>query len=123
MVDPSSSCSEKNFSFRNKQEVSFREPTRTRESAGQTIAAGKASVGKSGAVQIHGSLSSGQKFSLASALSKEGNVPLFVTVGRGLDVLAGWLNFGGTDESGRGGKVYWVHAASSGVVLLEQASP
>ncbi len=90
---------------------------------GQTFAAGNASVGKSGAVQIHGALNSGSKFSAGSALAKDGNVALFVSVGKGMDVLAGWLNFGGTDESGRGGKVYWVHAASSGVVLLEQATP
>jgi hypothetical protein len=84
----------------------------------ETIATGEASIGKSGTVQIHGSFQ-GQKFSLSSGVAAAGNVPFFISLKQGSDVVAGWMSFGGGTTSATG-ELYWVHAGVSGVVLLEQ---
>jgi hypothetical protein len=82
-----------------------------------TIASGNVSISKSGTAQIHGSLSTGQKFSLSSAVWEGGAVPFFVSIGKGTDVFAGGLVFDAPDITG---EVDWSHAGSSGVVVLQQ---
>jgi hypothetical protein len=89
----------------------------------QTVVTGTATVNTSGSVQIRGSLSTGQSFSVGSALFEDGSVPLFVSVGKGADVFAGSLSLDPGAAIAGEGQIYWVHASSSAVVLLQQTSP
>jgi hypothetical protein len=89
-----------------------------RESADMT-----ASISKSGTVQLRGALSTGQRFSLSSALSKNRFIPFYLSLGKGTDVLAGWLAFNEDGPIANEGEIYAVHAGVSGVLFLQQAAP
>jgi hypothetical protein len=89
----------------------------------QAIATGTAELTRSGGARVHGSFLAKQNFSFASALSKNGSVPFFLSLGQGRDVLAGWLSFDANGEAVSPGQIYWTHGGGSGVTLLDQTPP
>jgi len=68
-----------------------------------------------GTTQIHGSLSTGQRFSNDfDVVAGRRCFPLFISIGKGTDVFAGSLSFGPTRKPARS---IGTHAGTSGVVL------
>jgi hypothetical protein len=88
----------------------------------QVVAKGVASVTTGGAARISGKLGGERSFNMASAISKEGNVPLYLSLDRGTEEIIGWFQFGDPTNPLVGGQFYFVQPGVSAVTLLE-ASP
>jgi hypothetical protein len=92
------------------------------QDAAQVVAMGVASVTAAGAVRISGKLSGAGSFSMASAISQEGNVPFYLSLGHGGEEIIGWFLLGDQTNPMVGGQFYFVQAGVSAVTSLE-ASP
>jgi len=79
--------------------------------AGQGMGLLQTTVSKSGTTKIKGALNDGQKFSLSTAISKEGSVPMYASLSRGSAAIVGWLNFGKTPNA-LPGSLLWTLASS-----------
>jgi len=69
---------------------------------------GTVTVDKAGRVRLKGFLADGTAFSQATALSSNGEWPLYVSLYGGRGFLFGWLGFGGSDSNSVTGSVTWV---------------
>ena len=79
--------------------------------AGQGMGLVQTSVSKSGTTKIKGALNDGEKFSLSTAISKDGSVPIYVSLTRGSAALVGWLHLGKTPND-LAGSTLWTLASS-----------
>jgi hypothetical protein len=75
------------------------------------VGAGKIST--SGAASVSGSLDNGTKFRTASMLAKNGDCPFYLSLGKGNEVVIGWLNFPKTDNPTATGTVLWVRSGTN----------
>ncbi|HLP76897.1 MAG TPA: immunoglobulin domain-containing protein, partial [Candidatus Paceibacterota bacterium] len=76
------------------------------------VGAGYASItiNAFGRVQIKGVLADGTKIMQNTTLSKNSEVPLYVSLSRGIGSLIGWLHFSSDDEGDIHGTVNWAKA-------------
>jgi hypothetical protein len=82
-----------------------------------------AKIGPLGAVRLQGSLADGRKFTLATALWSDGQVPFYLSLARGKDVLLGFLRFADNPTGAVDGTVFWTNTGSTPFVTqLEPAA-
>jgi hypothetical protein len=72
-----------------------------------------AKIGPLGAVRLQGSLADGRKFTLATALWSDGQVPFYLSLARGKDVLLGFLRFADNPTGAVDGTVFWTNTGST----------
>ncbi len=90
---------------------------------GQIVGTGAANVNLNGAVQISGSLN-GQKFGVGSTVFADGNIPFYVPLGSGTEVVIGWMNITRQPSMPVTGTLYWTKSGANGFsTQLEVVSP
>jgi hypothetical protein len=90
---------------------------------GQSIGMTSTRISPSGKTQIHGSFNDGQKFSLGTAISKDDNVPFYISLSRGTEAIIGWLQFGKTPEDPAPSQLWQLRSAASETPARVQISP
>jgi subtilisin family serine protease len=58
-----------------------------------TAATGTSHIARNGFATVHGRLSNGPSFRVASSLAKNGDCPFYVSLNHGGEIVIGWLNF------------------------------
>jgi len=91
--------------------------------AGHSVGLVQTTVSASGTTKIHGSLNSGQKFSLSTASSKDGFVPLYVSLTRGSEAMVGWLHFGKAQNDLSGSMLWDVTSSPTQTSVPIQVTP
>ena len=66
-----------------------------------------------GAVRIRGKLADGRAFGLSSRLAKNGDCPFYLPLGRGKEVIIGWLDFPTAPPPTVGGTMFWVRSGTN----------
>jgi hypothetical protein len=89
---------------------------------GASAATITAKVGPLGAVRMQGSTTDGRKFTLATQLWSDGQVPFYLSLGHGKDVLIGFLHFADSPAGGVDGMVFWTSTGPTPFVTQLEAA-
>jgi plastocyanin len=81
---------------------------------GETLAEGVITLGSNGAVRLAGRFADGRAFSLASAVVRGGEVPVYVHAGRPGETLFGWLRHAADEEAPIRGSLLWLQDGGEG---------
>jgi len=92
------------------------------DSAPGATADGTSRISPAGNVTVRGKLGDGQRFATSSVLAKNGDLPFYLTLHRGNEVVIGWLNFPATTEPAAGGSVVWLNTGSNAFARSLQVS-
>jgi hypothetical protein len=96
--------------------------TRTPDEGGATVGRASAFVGRSGAVSIEGKLTDGRTFSQFTVLSSNGDLPFYVSLSHGVEVMIGVLNLSGSPPAVTG-SLFWSKAEANGFSTTLVAGP
>jgi plastocyanin len=86
---------------------------RTPDEGGATVGRATAFVHRSGTVLVEGKLTNGRTFSQSTALSSEGDLPFYLSLSHGVEVMIGVLNVSGSPAAVTG-SLFWSKAEANG---------
>ena len=88
-----------------------------------TAAVGLSRISRAGFTSVRGNLSDGRRFSVSSALSRNGDSPFYLSLNHGSEVVIGWLNFPAGQGPAASGTVLWVQTGTNAFATTLQAAP
>jgi hypothetical protein len=107
--------------FRPAQQAGNRSLTLSRSD--ETEAAnGLSKIAVNGVTRVRGTLVDGRPFATASALSKSGDCPFYLSLNHGTEVVIGWLNFPIGQGPSANGTVLWVKSGTNSFAATLQAA-
>jgi hypothetical protein len=82
-------------------------------------------IGRGGRASLRGRLQDRHGFAMASALSRNGDCPFYLSFNRGSEVVLGWLNFPSGPQPSASGTLLWLDSGTNGVSanLLAASAP
>lgn len=83
---------------------------------------GLSKISANGATRVRGTLVDGRAFSTASALSRNGDCPFYLSLNHGTEVVIGWLNFPASQGPSANGTVLWVKSGTNSFAATLQAA-
>jgi hypothetical protein len=83
------------------------------EQPAQTAASGISFISANGRARVRGRLEDGRPFSTASLLARNGDCPFCLSLGRGSEIVIGWLNFPPSPVPSAAGTVLWVRTGTN----------
>ena len=92
------------------------------EQPAQTAANGISFIFASGRALVRGRLEDGRPFSTASLLAKNGDCPFCLSLGRGSEIVIGWLNFPVSPVPSAAGTVLWVRTGTNAFAATLRAT-
>ena len=84
-------------------------------------ASGLSKIAVNGVTRVRGTLVDGRPFATASALSKSGDCPFYLSLNHGTEVVIGWLNFPIGQGPSANGTVLWVKSGTNSFAATLQA--
>jgi subtilisin family serine protease len=112
-----------NFLYNPAQQAGLRAFILQRAPDNSTAADGLSRISLSGRTNVRGQLSDGRTFSASSALAKNGDCPIYLSLNRGSEMVLGWLNFGAGQGPTASGSVLWVKTGTNAFAATLQAAP
>jgi uncharacterized repeat protein (TIGR02543 family) len=87
-----------------------------------SAASGSSAIAAGGKTRVKGRLADGRAFSTSTTLSRNGDCPFHLSLGRGREIVIGWLNFPSPPASAPNGFVLWVRTGTNAFAAMLKAA-